>query len=73
MGRLLSTKTKLAKPPGLASLVLASTPANIQQFVTEAYNLMNSLPTEIIEVIQKHEASGTTQDSEYKRAMEVFN
>ncbi len=55
------------------SLTLARTPASIQQFVTEAYGLMNDLPADVQEIIRKNEASGTTQDPEYKQAMEVFN
>ncbi|WP_104908426.1 hypothetical protein [Nostoc sp. 'Lobaria pulmonaria (5183) cyanobiont'] len=34
---------------------------------------MNELPIEVQEVIRKHEADSTTQDPEYKQAMEVFN
>ena len=63
----------LSQATGLASLILASTPASIQQFVTEAYNLMNDLPADVQEIIRKHEAAGTTQDPEYKQAILFFN
>ena len=72
-GGCLALEHTLAQATGLASLILANTPANIQQFVTEAYNLMNDLPEDIKEIINKHETAGTTQDPEYKQAMEVFN
>lgn len=52
---------------------MANTPASIQQFVSEAYGLMNDLPADIKEIIYKHEAAGTTQDPKYKQAIEVFN
>ena len=34
---------------------------------------MDELPADVQEIIRKHEADGTTQDVEYKQAMEVFN
>ncbi|MEH2238386.1 proline iminopeptidase-family hydrolase [Nostoc sp.] len=72
-GGCLALEHAVSQPTGLISLVLASTPCSIQKFVTEAYSLMNGLPIEVQQVIRKHEADGTTQDSEYKQAMEVFN
>ncbi|MFB2924097.1 MULTISPECIES: proline iminopeptidase-family hydrolase [Aerosakkonema] len=72
-GGCLALEHALSQPTGLVSLILANTPANIQQFVTEAYNLMNDLPAEVQEIIRKHEADGTTQSPEYKQAMELFN
>jgi len=72
-GGCLALEHTLSQPTGLVSLVLASTPSSIQQFVTGAYSLMNELPIEVQQIISKHEANGTTQDPEYKQAMEVFN
>lgn len=72
-GGCLALEHTLSQATGLASLILANTPANIQQFVSEAYSLMNDLPADIKETISKHEAAGTTQDPEYKQAMEAFN
>lgn len=72
-GGCLALEHTLSQATGLASLILASTPANIQQFVNEAYRLMNDLPEDIKEIIHKHETAGTTQDPEYKQAIEVFN
>lgn len=72
-GGCLALEHALSQPTGLSSLILASTPGNIQQFVTEAYRLMDELPTDMQETIRKHEADGTTQDAEYLEAMDVFN
>ena len=72
-GGCLALEHALSQPTGLNSLILASTPCNIRQFVTEAYRLMDELPTDVQETIRQHEADGTTQDSEYKQAMDVFN
>ncbi|MBV9387511.1 MAG: proline iminopeptidase-family hydrolase [Chroococcidiopsidaceae cyanobacterium CP_BM_ER_R8_30] len=72
-GGCLALEHALSQAMGLASLVLANTPASVQQFVNEAYGLMNSLPEDVKEIIHQHETAGTTQDPEYKQAIEVFN
>ncbi len=72
-GGCLALEHTLSQATGIASLILANTPANIQQFVSEAYGLMNDLPADIKEIIHKNETAGTTQDPEYKEAIEVFN
>lgn len=72
-GGCLAMEHTLSHATVIVSLILASTPSSIHQFVTEAYNLMNQLPVEVQNIIQKHEAEGTTQDPEYKQAMEIFN
>ncbi len=72
-GGCLALEHTLSSATGLVSLILASTPASIQQFVTEAYGLMNDLPSAVQEIIRQHEADGSTQSTEYKQAMELFN
>jgi proline-specific peptidase len=72
-GGCLALEHALSQATGIASLILANTPASIQQFVSEAYSLMNNLPADIKEIIHKHETAGTTQDPKYKQAIEVFN
>ncbi|BAZ51115.1 prolyl aminopeptidase [Nostoc sp. NIES-4103] len=72
-GGCLALEHVLSQATGLFSLILANTPCNIQQFITQAYNLMNQLPAKVQEIIRKYEANGTTQDPEYKQAMEIFN
>lgn len=72
-GGCLALEHALSQATGLVSLILANTPASIQQFVSEAYGLMNDLPAAVQQIIRNHEADGTTQDPEYKQAMELFN
>ncbi len=72
-GGCLALEHALDRANGLVSLILASTPANIQQFVSEAYRLMNDLPKEIQQIIHHHETNHTTESPEYKQAMELFN
>lgn len=72
-GGCLALEHALTQPTGLNSLILASTPANIRQFVEQAYQLMEELPIEVQHTIREHESAGTTQDEAYKQAMQVFN
>lgn len=72
-GGCLALEHALTLPTGLCSLILASTPSSTRQFIEEAYRLMEELPLEVQEILQKHEAAGTTQDPEYEGAMAVFN
>jgi proline-specific peptidase len=64
-GGWLALEYTLRKPAGLASLVLASTCASIPEFAAETRRLKQSLPTEIQEVLDRHEAAGTTSDPDY--------
>ena len=72
-GGCLALEHALSQPTGLSSLILASTPGNIRQFVAEAYRLMDELPTDVQDIIRQNEADGTTQSVEYQQAMDVFN
>ena len=64
-GGWLALEYTLRKPAGLASLVLASTCASIPAFAVETRRLKESLPRETQEVIDRHEAEGTTDDPDY--------
>ena len=72
-GGMLAMEYALTRPPGLASLVLASAPASIPQWVEETGRLRAQLPAEVQEVLDRHEAAGTTDDPEYAEAAMVFN
>jgi proline-specific peptidase len=67
-GGWLALEYTLGKPAGLASLVLASTCASIPAFAAETRRLKQSLPRETREVLDRHEAEGTTGDPEYLAA-----
>jgi L-proline amide hydrolase len=72
-GGMLAMEYALTRPPGLASLVLASAPASIPQWVEETGRLRAQLPAEVQAVLERHEAAGTTEDPEYTKAAMVFN
>ena len=71
-GGMLAMEYALTQPPGLASLVLASSPASIPQWVEETARLRAQLPADVREVLDRHEAAGTTDDPEYGLAAGVF-
>ncbi len=71
-GGMLALEYALTRPPGLASLVLASSPASIPQWIEETGRLRAGLPAEVQAVLEAHEAAGTTDDSAYEEACEVF-
>jgi proline-specific peptidase len=72
-GGMLAMEYALTQPAGLESLVLASAPASIPQWVEETGRLRAQLPAEVQAVLDRHEAAGTTDDPEYTEAAMVFN
>lgn len=71
-GGMLAMEYALTQPSGLASLTIASSPASMSQWVTEANRLREDLPPGVQETLLNHEAAGTTSDPEYEQAMMVF-
>jgi proline-specific peptidase len=63
----------LRAPAGLASLHLANTCASIPLFQRGVAHLRAALPGGAGAVIELHESSGTTTDSEYLAAVGLFN
>lgn len=71
-GGMLAMEHALTQPRGLASLVLASSPSSIPQWVEEANRLRGELPADVQATLLKHETEGTTSDPAYEEAMLVF-
>jgi len=71
-GGMLAMEYALTKPEGLASLILSSSPASIPQWIAEANRLRKDLPREVEEILRHHEEAGTTTDTAYEEAMQVF-
>jgi proline-specific peptidase len=59
-------------PPGLQHLVLASAAPSMALWVESTRQLLQQLPADLRETIEKHEKEGTTEDPEYKAGMNVF-
>jgi proline-specific peptidase len=72
-GGWLALEHALGRPGGLASLVLASTCASLPAFAAETRRLKESLPAEVQEVIDRHEAQGTTDDPAYREATMAYS
>ena len=71
-GGMLAMEYALTQPRGMESLVVASSPASMIQWVQEANRLRADLPPDVQAALLKHEATGTYDDPEYLAAMEVF-
>ncbi len=71
-GGMLAMEYALIQPDGLESLVLASSPASIPQWVEETAKLRAQLPAEVQETLDRHEAAGTIHDEEYVAACMEF-
>ncbi|HEY7396912.1 MAG TPA: proline iminopeptidase-family hydrolase [Gaiellaceae bacterium] len=71
-GGMLALAYALTQPDGLAGLVVQSSPASVPFWMTEVARLRAELPTDVQEVLDRHEAAGTTHDPEYEEAAMVF-
>ena len=71
-GGQLAMEYLLTKPSGIKSLTLADSLSNIAEWASETNRLKLELPKEILGVLDRHEAMGTTDDSEYVDASMYF-
>ena len=71
-GSMLATDYALAKPLGLASLILASPPLSVQRWLQDLAEYRRQLPSKVQEVLARHEAAGTTDSEEYQAATLEF-
>jgi len=71
-GGMLAMEYALTQPEGLASLIVADSPASIPQWIAETGRLRAELPPEVQQTLSKHEEAGTTDDPEYQEATLVF-
>ena len=71
-GGMLAFEHALRRPPGLLSVVAADAPASMRDFAEGCNELRATLPLEVQEVLDRHEAAGTTESEAYQRATEQF-
>jgi len=71
-GGWLALEYALGRPSGLASLVLASTCASLPALAAETRRLKESLPADVQQIIDRHEAEGTTDDPAYEEATMAY-
>ncbi|MFN2470313.1 MAG: proline iminopeptidase-family hydrolase [Gaiellaceae bacterium] len=71
-GGMLALEHALSGYGGLASLVLSSTLASIEQWEHEAKRLRDELPPDVVATLDRLEAVGAYDDPEYERAERVL-
>ena len=71
-GGWLALEYALGRREGLVGLVLASTCASLPAYAAQARRLKESLPADVQEVLDRHEAEGTTDDPAYQEAGMAF-
>jgi L-proline amide hydrolase len=71
-GGMLAMEYALTQPTGVASMIVASSPSSIPQWVAEANRLRSLLPEDVQETLTSHEQAGTTDSPEYEQACLVF-
>jgi proline-specific peptidase len=71
-GGWLALEYALRRPTGLSSLTLASTCASLPAFAAETKRLKDSLPADVRETIDRHEAAGTIDDEAYVEATMAY-
>jgi L-proline amide hydrolase len=72
-GGMLALEHALERPPGLAGMVLADSPASMPLWVEEANRLRTALPDEVQSALSEHERAGTTDSPAYQAGVDVFN
>ena len=71
-GGMLAMQYALDDPAGLASIVVADSPADMRHWVAEANRLRADLPADVAATLTAHETAGTTTNPAYAAAVEVF-
>jgi L-proline amide hydrolase len=72
-GGMLAMEHALEHPAGLRGMVVADSPASMTLWISETGRLRADLPIDVQETLTRHEEAGTTDDPEYRDAVEVFN
>jgi L-proline amide hydrolase len=71
-GGMLGPEFALAHPEGLRSLTICDSPASMDLWLQAAGRLRAELPADVQATLLRHEEAGTTDEAEYKAAMQVF-
>lgn len=72
-GGMLGIEYAIRQPMGLVSLILADSMPSMVTWVEEANRLRAELPPGVNETLLRHEQAGTTDSSEYREAVAVYN
>ncbi|CCM04106.1 uncharacterized protein FIBRA_06266 [Fibroporia radiculosa] len=72
-GSMLGMEIGIRQPEGLRRLILSSGPVSMVLWEKATRKLLTTMPQDIQDMINKHEAAGTFDSPEYAQANEVFN
>jgi proline iminopeptidase/L-proline amide hydrolase len=67
-GGMLLMQYAIAQPKGVISMIVASSPASMDLWLSEAGRLINYLPSEMVTALKKGDASGEVNTPEYQAA-----
>jgi proline-specific peptidase len=71
-GGMLALEHVLSGAEGIVGLILSSTLASVDQWASEQLKLHYKLPADVVEVLERHERTGTYDDPEYDEAMQAY-
>lgn len=71
-GGMLALEHVLSGAEGIVSLILSSTLACLDQWAAEQLVLRNALPADVVEVLDRHERTGTYDAPDYEAAMDAY-
>jgi len=71
-GTQLAVEYMETRPSGVKGLVLASPAINVPRWIEDNRKLLEEMPADVYQTIEKHERDGTTDSPEYEEAMMVF-
>jgi proline iminopeptidase len=71
-GSMLAADYALTRPLGLASLILASPPLSMSRWIADLTEYRKALPRQVQEILDRHEAAGTTDSEEYAEGVMAF-
>lgn len=71
-GGMLTIEYLLTKPKGVKGAILSNSLSSAQLMDAEVQRLKSELPKTVLEIIERHEKSGTTQSDEYQKSIVEF-
>jgi L-proline amide hydrolase len=71
-GGMLASEHAIRRPRGLRALIISNSPASMDLWVSEAQRLRAEMDPELQAALDRHEASGTTNDPEYLAAQQAY-
>ncbi|MCU1363209.1 MAG: pip [Acidimicrobiaceae bacterium] len=71
-GGMLGAEHAIRRPHGLRGLIISNSPASMELWASAAKILRSEMPKELGDILDRHEADGTTNDPEYLVATQAY-